>query len=41
VKANPGASFTLAHDGWPAVALELLPGRVTVEQLGAESDVEP
>lgn len=38
MEANPGASFTLAHDGWPAVALELLPGRVTVEQLGAESD---
>jgi 7-cyano-7-deazaguanine tRNA-ribosyltransferase len=33
--ANPDASVTLAHDGWPATALDLVPDRVTVERLGS------
>jgi 7-cyano-7-deazaguanine tRNA-ribosyltransferase len=36
VAANPGVSFTLAHDDWPAVALERLPDGMAVERLGAE-----
>jgi 7-cyano-7-deazaguanine tRNA-ribosyltransferase len=30
-KANPGARFTLAHDGWTPAALALLPDDVAVE----------
>lgn len=40
VEANSGVSFTLAHDDWPAVAVERLPGRVTVERLGGDESIQ-
>jgi 7-cyano-7-deazaguanine tRNA-ribosyltransferase len=40
VAAHPDATFTLAHDGWPASALAAVPDRVTVEGVrgGATGD---
>ena len=32
-ECNPDSDITLRHDGWPATALELVPGRVTVERV--------
>ncbi len=34
VEGSPDASFTLAHDRWPATALAAVPDRVAVEVLG-------
>jgi len=33
VEANASASFTLAHDGWPATALEIVPDSVALVDL--------
>jgi 7-cyano-7-deazaguanine tRNA-ribosyltransferase len=35
VDANPETDVTVAHDDWPAAALDRLPASVTVERLGA------
>jgi 7-cyano-7-deazaguanine tRNA-ribosyltransferase len=35
VEANPETAVTVAHDDWPAAALDRLPASVTVERLGA------
>ncbi|ELZ79583.1 7-cyano-7-deazaguanine tRNA-ribosyltransferase [Haloferax larsenii JCM 13917] len=35
---NPDASLTLAHDDWPASALELVPESVTTESLAAVTE---
>ncbi len=37
VDANPDVSFTLAHDGWPAVALKRVPERVQLDRLGVNN----
>jgi len=38
VDANAETDVTVAHDGWPASALALVPESVTVERLGARPD---
>jgi len=37
-EANPDSSFVLAHDGWPASALELVPEGVETESLGRQRE---
>jgi len=34
VESNPDVAFTLAHDGWPATALDAVPDHVTLWTLG-------
>ena len=40
VAANPETTFVLAHDDWPASALERVPERVELESLTGESRAE-
>jgi len=37
-EANPDVRITVAHDGWPATALALLPDRVAVERVPGTED---
>ncbi len=40
VEANPASAFTLAHNGWHADALAIVPDRVTIESLAAVQSTE-